>query len=674
MVLAGRTHVWPLNSAAPDLSVVAPLGLVQPVVQLQQPVQQLQQHQLQPGRPRRPARWFRLMALPLELIHVILSYLETPDILAISCTSRAFANLLRRSGDRRALKVWTQARINMEVPKLSSDLRAGGDDVAAEVLLARLIGGTTCQVCGGEARHADLDARTRVCMTCASSLFMRTQQISQAHPYLHPRTLECAFDTWDVEADPVIDEFFLPDVLAISARLTSIAAHALGAGVHPDIALGPYITRRINLRARVYFDARTLGSWLRGRALRAAQARKDRLGRRQQQLYAKLAALGFAQDSYDYDSVWDELIEVCHEPSVPCEGEADRQERKERNDNLKAFCSTDEPLDDDEWDVFKDRIVAWIERNRRERRERKKNYAHNWQRRALKPLYNDVQLNVDDKTLPFLLPLSSFLRLPSLCAEWQWVGPLRIEVYAQKFSRMLPAAVADALEAVRNDRLVLLDRIARTLLADGDPLPSSIDLALSSAPSPFLDRDPRTGVEPAWAAISPADADALLERAVALFRCGVCGLLGRFAQLVPHVHASHGMRAPPRCLVAPAHVRALVRSAAGATTTADECEKMGRVWEISSDGGGGGGAGGGGDGGAAARPWKLKGQTWAEVMHQNFLGVTALKVGRTLRRSTLEGPGAPLALPTPSPSAEHGRVRVLGFDAGEYTETAWAWT
>lgn len=34
----------------------------------------------------------------------------------------------------------------MEVPELRSDLREGGDDVAAEVLLARLIGGETCQV------------------------------------------------------------------------------------------------------------------------------------------------------------------------------------------------------------------------------------------------------------------------------------------------------------------------------------------------------------------------------------------------------------------------------------------------------------------------------------------------------------------------------------------------
>lgn len=34
----------------------------------------------------------------------------------------------------------------MDVPELKSDLRAGGDDVAAEVMLARLIGGETCQV------------------------------------------------------------------------------------------------------------------------------------------------------------------------------------------------------------------------------------------------------------------------------------------------------------------------------------------------------------------------------------------------------------------------------------------------------------------------------------------------------------------------------------------------
>lgn len=231
-----------------------------------------------------------------------------------------------------------------------------------------------------------------------------------------------------------------------------------------------------------------------------------------------------------------------------------------------------------------------------------------------------MQRCVDEETAPFLLPLSSFLRLPSLRTEWEWLGYVNGETCKDQLCRLLPFALADALEAVRTDRLVLVDRIARILLADGDPLPSSMLLALSASPSPFIDRDPHLGVEPAYAAISPADAGNLLERAVALFRCGVCGLLAPFAQLVPHVHASHGVRAPPRCLVAPAQVRALVRSAAGATATVEACEKLGRVWEIS--GGGGvveGGVGPGGDGGAAARPWKLKGQTWAEVVRPSLV-------------------------------------------------------
>lgn len=51
--------------------------------------------------------------------------------------------------------------------------------------------------------------------------------------------------------------------------------------------------------------------------------------------------------SYDYDFFWDEIAKVSHEPSVCCEGAVDRQERERRNDKLKEFCTTDEPLDDD---------------------------------------------------------------------------------------------------------------------------------------------------------------------------------------------------------------------------------------------------------------------------------------------------------------------------------------
>ena len=262
-----------------------------------------------------------------------------------------------------------------------------------------------------------------------------------------------------------------------------------------------------------------------------------------------------------------------------------------------------------EWDVYKDRIVAWVEQNRRDCRERSKNYEQEWQRDDLKSFYPWARRCVDEETAAFVLPLSSFLRLPSVRTEWEWLGPIRREPYKQRFCRVLPCVLADALAAVRNDRLVLLDRLARTLLAEGDPLPSSILFALSSSPSPFIDRDPRLGVEPTYLAIPPTDIDAVLERAVALFRCGICGRLAPFAQLVPHVHASQGSRAPPRCLVAPSQVRALVRRAVGPTASVGECEARGRVWEVERRA-----IEVGEDGESAVRTWRECGLTWGEVV------------------------------------------------------------
>lgn len=53
--------------------------------------------------------------------------------------------MLRRTGDKTALRLWAQSRINVELPELESDLRAS-QSIDKEVLLAKLIGREICQV------------------------------------------------------------------------------------------------------------------------------------------------------------------------------------------------------------------------------------------------------------------------------------------------------------------------------------------------------------------------------------------------------------------------------------------------------------------------------------------------------------------------------------------------
>ena len=65
----------------------------------------------------------------------------------MSCTSRAWARMLRRKGDKTALRLWAQSRVNVELPELESDLRAG-QSIDKEVRLAKLIDREICQVCG----------------------------------------------------------------------------------------------------------------------------------------------------------------------------------------------------------------------------------------------------------------------------------------------------------------------------------------------------------------------------------------------------------------------------------------------------------------------------------------------------------------------------------------------
>lgn len=183
----------------------------------------------------------------------------------------------------------------------------------------------------------------------------------------------------------------MPDALAISARLTSITAQALGAGTTPETALSSYISNRRVLCEHVRYDAWVLQYWLDRRAERAAEEKRQRVARRLKQCVErlpssqllelfllrltclstrrvsdKLEAHGFAKckcvhfpflvsccvqllmpvPCSDEDLLQDSG-EYGYEPPVWCEGAAERQERERRNNELEEFCTTDEPLDDD---------------------------------------------------------------------------------------------------------------------------------------------------------------------------------------------------------------------------------------------------------------------------------------------------------------------------------------
>lgn len=196
-----------------------------------------------------------------------------------------------------------------------------------------------------------------------------------------------------------------------------------------------------------------------------------------------------------------------------------------------------------------------------------------------------------------LCPLDVLLKFPAVRALW---APAGADVRPQHLAAALPHAIVRAAEVVREDRLILFNRIARTLLAEGDPLPSSTQHALTTTPSPFIDYDPRCGIEPAYLAIPPADLDLVLGRATALLRCGRCNILGPVDQLIKHLHDSINTRAKLWSFVAPAETRALIRGAVGAETSAAQCESVGRRWVI--------------EGGYAVDAWSVTALEWTEVV------------------------------------------------------------
>ncbi|GAA5938635.1 hypothetical protein JCM3775_002179 [Rhodotorula graminis] len=580
MSTSARAHLWPLSVAAPRpvppvrfppppraAALVAPVAPVEP-----QPKPVQRRTWLNP-LPRQVPEVDRLSTLPLELVYLLLSFLDPPSLLALTCSSRSWANLLRRSSSththERTKRVWAQARLNARVPELESDLGGGGEarEVAHEVLLARLLGGWACQF-----------------------------------EYL----------------------YFVPDALAVSAHLYFLEAEAVARGARAVEIVDEYARRRMALRVKVRRDAEKLKAWRKVRDDDREDEMWYRLGSRHGSVFEKLDDLGF--DSWHYDGLFDDFFDYAIRALAPSsETSSQAEERGRLNDDLDRFLGSSDPLTDREWRDWKPLVVAWVCEHRRYCQQA----ARDWASGRLERLHPLVERCVGVDKEWFVPPVRSFLRLPSLEAMWA-DGEQFPESY--EVDAALPAAIADAVHAMRDDRLTLLDRISRALLAEGDPLPPSILLALSSSPSPFIDRDARVGVEPGYLAISPADIDAVLGRATALFRCGICGLVAPAAQLVPHVHASQGSRAPPRCIVAPAPVRALLRGAVGPTASVGECEARGRVWEVE-----GRTVEVGEDGASMERSWTEKGLTWAEVMQHGLSNISTLNIGPVLaaRSSTI---------------------------------------
>ncbi|BGP50113.1 hypothetical protein JCM10450v2_006024 [Rhodotorula kratochvilovae] len=633
MLSPSRAHRWPASVAAPPAPPAPPVRYAHQPAPAPAPPPQLQRAYLPPDR---------LSALPLELVNLIISSLAPPALLALSSTSRTWYTLLRHKG---AAHLWRQARERAGLPPLALDPALQSAGGWGEVELARRLGGWACQLCGADAAEdadADIDAR-----------------LSDAFFHLHGRTLDCVFRTSDKDMSewhPQGFEFtyYTPDVLAVSAHLYYLEATALSAGRDPAKDVQSYVDRRQHLRAQVRADAARLKRWVKEEREREAWLEADRRATRHSAVFDKLEELGF--DDIDYEKLFDRFEEEEWESTQASETRSECSERKERNAELEHFVESTDPLDDDEWYYIEDRVVAWVKEERRARLKAEKLYSQAEHRANLARLHGLIAKCVDAETRALLPPLHSFLRLPSLQALWNQVD---VDIHGDDLAHVFARALADALEAVRADRLTLFDRLARTLLAEGDVLPPSVVAALATSPSPFLDANPSRGLAPAFAALSEQDLAAVFDRAAALFACGLCGALLPFASIVPHVHAAQGSRAPARCVLAPVRVRAMVRGAAGAGTV-EECEAMGRVWEVT-------GATDDGKG------WKLKGQTWSEVMQHNFVGVTGLKLGRTLRPPSAEGPGAAAAVAPTTSAAGEGkarvRVRVLtSFDVGDDEE------
>ncbi|GJN92889.1 hypothetical protein Rhopal_005929-T1 [Rhodotorula paludigena] len=573
-------------------------------------------------------------SLPLEVLQNILSYAEPVSLLALSRTSSSFrAFLLSR---RTAAALWAQARTNAQLRDL-----AAGD--LSEPQVAYLVGGWECQLCGKDVDEKSVDfyVRVRCCAACLAKELKTVEALHDDYFYLHPKTFDCAFRSPDL--------YYAPDVLAVSACLYYLEAQHRAQDRDPKDAINNYVAARHTLRMQVRRDAGMLQQYHKDVEARREKEAAEKLRKRRRAYEDKLEQLGL--DFYPYSEIWKRLADDLHESSADDETRSEADARGKRNREIEDFVESSDPYDDDDWEIVRERVMAWAAQERRiwlheemqEHREDLQDELYKskfWQR---------IAAFIDPSLHDLLPPFDSFLRLPSIQPHWR-DHPDGSSRHAWDQCRVaLAFGIADMVEAVRNDKLRLFDRIARILLAEDDPLDPYLVAILSAHASPFVDADQRKGVRASFAQLTTEDLDSVLSRATALFRCGICRAVHSYPSIVAHVHKTQRTRAVPRCVPLEPALRGvirqmLVKAGMPASTSCAALEQLGMVFETTG-----------------TNKWgtfKMKGRTWKELVDTSFHGVETLKLGRKLRRASVEGPGAVYAA-ADAELPQHSKARIL---------------
>ncbi|GAA6023436.1 hypothetical protein JCM10207_004411 [Rhodosporidiobolus poonsookiae] len=428
-------------------------------------------------------------SLPLDVLYLIARFLNPEAMLALASTSKAIRASLY---DQSSACVWTAARMAVGMPDLE------GDDLS-EPVYAYLVKGVACGACSTKKKQTSFDhhVRRRCCQACFRINLRIETYIRKRHDDLHERTFDCALETeFSAAGASRVDGasyYYTPDVLTISDHLHALeaaspvqvvfdneAAEGVGEKVIETVsAVEVFVRQRATLKAGIKVDAERIFEYELKSLDENIDAMDELRRERQQAIYAKLDALGYAKEDYIH---------------------------LQRDWRFAKHFQAAKPLTDASWTSLKKTLlVASIPAG-----ERKTFPAHyDWiQLPSVRRLWEPDE----DRTSPAL-----------------WTPQLRSEI------------MREVGETVRRTKVSLFSKLARAMRDDHAPLPPDVRRAVEYEPSPLVGSAQAQAqvLAPLHALLSNPTLDALFARATALFACGFCGLRVGYPDIVAHVAETH---------------------------------------------------------------------------------------------------------------------------------------
>ncbi|GJN91692.1 hypothetical protein Rhopal_004715-T1 [Rhodotorula paludigena] len=316
-------------------------------------------------KARKPKKLELFQSMPLDVLALIMSALDTKTLLAMSRTCSAFRSLLHSS---QGTSVWKAARYNTaRIP----DLTAGDLE---EWMYASLLFDRTCHVCQkARADTVDYVLRARACASCMRNNSKQKNKMSLGY---HSQVWDCAPESHWSPGFETYTFFWVPTVAFVSRRLYELKGKD---------GFDAFVAERKRIKEATTVDGQQLRNWdVRFRASKITYEWDVKTSRRQK-IDAKLKDLGYTDNEIHYSSV-----------------------------KQHSLYNQPRDLTDRIWTTIEPKLVAELEGYRDIVRQREQAKAMKARGEALRPYYDGMHTALGAEARSLFPPFGNWLHLESV--------------------------------------------------------------------------------------------------------------------------------------------------------------------------------------------------------------------------------------------------------------------